>query len=54
MEIVGFWTKEHIERKFAKLASLSSGTEIVVALNENLRCSESKLSEIKAVMVLIC
>jgi predicted nuclease of restriction endonuclease-like RecB superfamily len=52
MEIVGFWTKEYIERKLAKLASLSPDTEIIVALNENLRCSESKLAEVKAVMVL--
>jgi predicted nuclease of restriction endonuclease-like RecB superfamily len=52
MEIVGFWTKEYIERKLSKLASLSPETEIIVALNENLRCSESKLSEIKAVMIL--
>jgi predicted nuclease of restriction endonuclease-like RecB superfamily len=52
MEIVGFWTKEYIERKLSKLASLAPDTEIIVALNENLRCSESKLSEVKAVMVL--
>jgi predicted nuclease of restriction endonuclease-like RecB superfamily len=52
MEIVGFWTKEYIERKLSKLASLSPETEIIIALNENLRCSESRLSEIKAVMVL--
>jgi predicted nuclease of restriction endonuclease-like RecB superfamily len=52
MEIVGFWTKEYIERKLSKLASLSPDTEIIVALNENLRCSESKLSEVKAVVVL--
>ena len=52
MEIVGFWTKEYIERKLSKLASLSPDTEIIVAVNENLRCSESKLSEVKAVMIL--
>jgi predicted nuclease of restriction endonuclease-like RecB superfamily len=53
MEIVGFWTKEYIERKLAKLASLSPDTEIIVALNENLRCSESKISEIKAAVMVL-
>ncbi|MGH2638938.1 MAG: DUF790 family protein, partial [Rhabdochlamydiaceae bacterium] len=54
MEIVGFWTKEYIERKLSKLASLSPDVRIIVALNENLRCSEAKLAEVKskAVMVL--
>jgi predicted nuclease of restriction endonuclease-like RecB superfamily len=54
MEIVGFWTKEYIERKLSKLASLTPDTRIIVALNENLRCSEAKLAEVrsKAVMLL--
>ncbi len=51
MEIVGFWTKEYIERKLSKLSSLKD-TEIIVAINENLRCSESKLSAVKAALLL--
>lgn len=46
MEIVGFWTKEYIERKLSKLSSLKD-VDIIVALNESLRCSESKLSSVK-------
>ena len=52
MEIVGFWTKEYIERKLSKLSSLSPDTEIIVAVNETLRCSESKLSAVKAALLL--
>ncbi len=52
MEIAGFWTKEYIERKLSKLSSLSPDVEIIVAINENLRCSESKLSAVKAALLL--
>ncbi|HZW55166.1 MAG TPA: DUF790 family protein [Nitrososphaerales archaeon] len=53
MEIVGFWTKEYIERKLSKLASLTPETRIIVALNENLRCSEAKLAEVKSKAVML-
>ncbi|MGI0090581.1 MAG: DUF790 family protein, partial [Nitrososphaerales archaeon] len=53
MEIVGFWTKEYIERKLSKLASLSPDVRIIVALNENLRCSEAKLAEVKSKAVML-
>jgi predicted nuclease of restriction endonuclease-like RecB superfamily len=52
MEIVGFWTKEYIDRKLSKLSSLSPDTVIIVAVNETLRCSESKLSAVKASLLL--
>jgi predicted nuclease of restriction endonuclease-like RecB superfamily len=53
MEIVGFWTKEYIERKLSKLASLTPDTRIIVALNESLHCSEAKLAEVKSKAVML-
>ncbi|MHA1757801.1 MAG: DUF790 family protein [Promethearchaeota archaeon] len=38
LEIVGFWTKDYIEKKIKKFQKLN--TEIIVAVNKNLKCSE--------------
>ena len=52
LEIVGFWTNEYLERKLSKLSSLASDVNIIVAVNETLRCSESKLSSVNAALLL--
>ena len=41
LEIVGFWTKEYLERKLEKLRRLS-GTKLIVAVDEELACSSFK------------
>jgi predicted nuclease of restriction endonuclease-like RecB superfamily len=38
-EIVGFWTKEYIERKIAKLKLLPPEIDLVIAVNKDLACS---------------
>jgi predicted nuclease of restriction endonuclease-like RecB superfamily len=39
LEIVGFWTTDYLERKLAKLSSLSPDIEMIVAADESLACS---------------
>lgn len=41
IEILGFWTKDYLERKMQKLRELR-GVNIVVAVNEELACSSVK------------
>jgi predicted nuclease of restriction endonuclease-like RecB superfamily len=49
LEIVGFWTKEYLERKLQKLSDLLSASsegnnrsmDLFVAINEDLACSEN-------------
>ena len=38
-EIVGFWTKEYIERKIAKLKLLPPEMDLIIAVNKILACS---------------
>jgi hypothetical protein len=42
LEIVGFWTKEYVERKMHKLmdAVSSKNIDLLIALNENLACTK--------------
>lgn len=41
LEIVGFWTKEYLERKLQKLvASAGSKIDMLIAVNEELACSK--------------
>jgi predicted nuclease of restriction endonuclease-like RecB superfamily len=47
LEIVGYWTKEYIERKFQKLSKVS-GVNMIVAANMGLACS--KISEVPNVI----
>jgi len=41
LEIVGFWTKEYLERKFQKVRNIlyKSNVDLLVAVNEELSCS---------------
>jgi len=48
LEIVGFWTKEYIEKKISKLRSIMN-TDMIIAVNENLACS--KFKKIKGLIV---
>ncbi|RLF00529.1 MAG: hypothetical protein DRJ57_00760, partial [Thermoprotei archaeon] len=41
IEIVGFWTKEYLERKLKKLKELK-GVRMIVAVDEGLACSSFK------------
>ncbi len=41
IEILGFWTREYLERKLEKLRELR-GVKVVVAVNEELACSSLK------------
>jgi len=41
MEVVGFWTREYLERKLAKLRKLQD-VSIIVAVDKSLACSELK------------
>jgi len=51
LEIVGFWTKEYLERKLQKLiASSGEKIEMLIAVNEELACS--KLSSLKGKVIL--
>lgn len=47
LEIVGYWTKEYIERKFNKLNRVS-GVNMIVVANTKLACS--KISEVPGVI----
>lgn len=49
VEIVGFWTKEYLERKLKKLRELED-VRIVVAVNEELACSSFKALPHEVVM----
>jgi len=42
LEIVGFWTKEYLERKFQKISEilLNSNVDLFVAVDEELSCSK--------------
>ncbi|MFQ5970399.1 MAG: DUF790 family protein [Nitrososphaerales archaeon] len=52
LEIVGFWTKEYLERKVHKLvASSGNKIDILIAVNEELACSKmSSLSKEKVIL----
>jgi hypothetical protein len=42
LEIIGFWTKEYLERKLQKIADIIAGNiiDLFVAVNESLACSK--------------
>jgi len=43
LEIVGFWTPEYLEKKLAKLQRVKR-KDLIVAVNENLNCSQKDFS----------
>ncbi len=45
LEIVGFWTKEYLERKLAKLSSLPPTVDMMVAADESLAAASAKKFE---------
>ncbi|MGH9922415.1 MAG: DUF790 family protein, partial [Nitrososphaerales archaeon] len=52
LEIVGFWTKEYLERKLQKLiASTGKSIDMLIAVNEELACTKlSSLPKDKVIM----
>jgi predicted nuclease of restriction endonuclease-like RecB superfamily len=40
LEVVGFWTPQYLERKTAKLSSISGAVDMIVAADESLACSK--------------
>jgi predicted nuclease of restriction endonuclease-like RecB superfamily len=40
LEVVGFWTPQYLERKTAKLGSISGAVDMIVAADESLACSK--------------
>jgi len=45
LEIVGFWTKEYLERKLSKLSSLPPTVDMMVAADESLAAASAKKFE---------
>lgn len=50
LEVVGFWTQEYLERKIAKLNSIS-GVDMIIAADESLACSKLERLRGKALVI---
>ncbi len=50
MEIIGFWTEDYIKRKMEKLSQLKE-SNIIIAVDEKLACSDSKLRSLRGKVI---
>jgi len=51
LEVVGFWTPQYLERKVAKLTSVASSVDMIVAADESLACSKLERLKGKALVI---
>lgn len=45
LEVIGFWTPKYLEKKLKKLRSIETSVPLLLAVNENLKCTKEDFEE---------